>query len=140
MEIQERQYAALAPLLAFAGIFAHPVASTVLPLILFFLFRWWNKPHAAILALRTADLAFTVQLSIIISSLLLLLYMSFMPLPEVWAQRIMTIITMVFLSYFVISLILAIVLGIRGEVIKYWISFRIAERVFAALNKNQRQT
>ena len=68
---QEKHYAALAPIMALTGVFAHPAASTVLPLILFFIFRWRNMEFAKLVALRAADLAFSVQLYLVIASALL---------------------------------------------------------------------
>ena len=137
MEGREKQYAALAPLMAFAGVFIHPVASTVLPLFLFFLFRWWSKPDAGLLALRTADLSFTIQLSIFIASLLLILYSYVMPVTELWAQRILALATILFLGYFLVSLAVAMVQGVRGRVVRYWFSFRIAERIFNTVKKEK---
>ena len=66
---------ALAPLSSIAGIFIHPLASTITPLVLYFIFR--NKrPQVAKVALQTADLAFSIQLWIMLISLALMLGIS----------------------------------------------------------------
>ena len=75
MQQQEKHYAALAPIMALAGVFAHPVASTLLPLILFFFFNWKQMSFARLVALRAADLAFSMQVIIFLSSVLLMVYL-----------------------------------------------------------------
>ncbi|MGD8925203.1 MAG: DUF4870 domain-containing protein [Thioalkalispiraceae bacterium] len=134
---QEKHYAALAPILALAGIFAHPVASTVLPLILFFIFYWRRMELAQLVAIRAADLAFTVQLFMVVISLLFAGYFSLYPTSEQSAHRLVTYTTVIVLIFMIVSLLVATVQAFRGKAFKYVLSLRIAERVFNAVSKKQ---
>ena len=71
----QRSYMALAPLSSLAGIFINPLASTITPFILFFIFRN-SRPAVSKVALQTADLAFSIQLWIMLISLALMLGIS----------------------------------------------------------------
>ena len=89
---QEKHYAALAPILALMGLFIHPMASTILPLILFFIFYWLGREAAQLVALRTADLVFTVQLFRAVIWLLFTVGINYVPTTTETALRIDTII------------------------------------------------
>lgn len=135
---QEKHYAALAPIMALMGMFAHPVASTVLPLILFFIFYWRRMELAQLIALRAADLAFTVQLIMVTVSLVFAGYFSMYPTPELQAHQIYSVTTFAVLIIMLVSLVIGTVQAFRGKAIKYYLSLRIAERVFNAVSKKQR--
>ena len=132
---QEKQYAALAPIMALAGVFAHPVASTVLPLILFFIFNWRNMDFARMVALRAADLAFSIQLFLVLASALLVAYLSFNPMTEQQAHGIFTNVTLIAVAYLIVSLVAGAIQAMRGVEFKYILSLKIAERVLSAYNK-----
>jgi len=134
---QEKHYAALAPIMALMGIFAHPVASTVLPLILFFIFYWRRMELAQLIALRAADLAFTIQLVLVVASLLFAGYFSLYPTPEQDAHRLVTLTTFAVLIYMIVSLVIGTVQTFRGVTFKYFLSLRIAERIFNAVSSKQ---
>ena len=135
----DRNYAPLAPLLAFAGIFVHPMASTLLPFMLFVMYRWLNKPFAMTVALRTMDMAFTIQFVIIFSSLLirLLLWQQQISVPQ--AQQTLAMVTLAVLGYFILLLVIASVQAVRGRDYVYWGSFRLAERFLHALNQRKKK-
>lgn len=134
---QEKHYAALAPMMALAGIFAHPMASTLLPLILFFIFYWRRMEQAQLIALRAADLAFTAQLFMVTISLLYAGYFNLYPTSEDTARLLVTLTTLVVIIYMVVSLLIATIQTFRGKSFKYFLSLRIAERVFNAVSKKQ---
>lgn len=134
---QKVQYIALAPVTALAGIFINPLASTLAPLILFFIFRS-KRPEVAKMALRTADLAFSVQLWIVLISLAFMLGISLNLVSTNEVQQMMGMATMIILVLFVISLGIAIYQAFKGNVYRYLFSFRIAERVLKLVdNKNR---
>jgi len=130
MTQQEKQYAALAPIMALAGVFAHPVATTVLPLILFFIFNWRKLEFARLVALRAADLAFSVQLYLIVASALLATVISFYPMIGQQAQSIYSNITFITVIYLIISLLIKTIQAFRTKAFKYILSLKIAKRVF----------
>jgi len=132
---QEKHYAALAPLMAITGIFAHPVASTMLPLILFFIFYWRKMELAQLIALRAADLAFTAQLFMVTASLLFAGYFSLYPTTEHDAHRLVTITTLIVLIYMVASFLIGTIQAFRGKAFKYFLSLKIAERIYNAVSK-----
>jgi len=132
---QEKQYAALAPLLALAGIFIHPMATTILPLILYFLFNWRRMGFARLVAIRAADLGFTIHLFLIISSALLGLYINYNPMPGQEAQAINQNVTLVFVVYLMVSLLIGAVQAFRGKAFSYILSLKIAERLFRITTK-----
>ncbi|MDH5396135.1 MAG: DUF4870 domain-containing protein [Gammaproteobacteria bacterium] len=135
---KERQYMALAPLASLAGIFINPLASTISPLILFFIFR--NKrPQVGKVALQTADLAFSIQLWIVLTSLSLMLGISLDFVTAEDARHMMNLATSVILLIFVISLFFALYQAVIGKTCKHIISFRIAERVFNLIDKKKIQ-
>lgn len=135
MAQQENNYAALAPIMALAGVFAHPMASTLLPLALFFFLNWKQMAFARLVALRAADLAFTMQIIILLSSVLLMLYLSFFPMPEQQVRGVTSLITLAVILYMSISLLIGIVQAFRGKAFSYFISLKIGERVFDAMRK-----
>jgi hypothetical protein len=132
-DMKERQLAALSPLVCAATAFIHPVATTIVPFVLYLFLRKRPEPFAATYALRTADLAFTLQLVLILTDLLLVVLLSMEATAEFVDLRVKTIMIVILLSYFFISLAYAVVQGFRGITIRYLFSFRLAERVFAAL-------
>jgi len=134
---QNRQYMALAPLTALAGIFIDPLASTVAPLVLYFIFRNSRKDVAKT-ALRTADLAFSIQLWIILVSLFLMLSISVELILPIEAKQIMPTTTMIILSIFVVSLLYSIYQALNDKICNHIISFKIAERVFNLVNNRSK--
>ncbi len=132
--MKQRQYMALGPLLALAGIFINPIASTIAPLVLYFIFRT-KRPNIATIALRTADLAFSTQLWLVLISLAFMLAISMNLVVTADVQQMMTMATMIILSIFVVSLAMAIYQAFKGKVYKYLFSFRIAERVLNPVDK-----
>jgi len=129
----QRSYMALAPLSSLAGIFINPLASTITPLILFFIFKN-SRPQVAKVALQTADLAFSIQLWIMLISLSLMLGISLDWIIANDAQQIMGAATIVILLIFVISLLFAVYQAFNGRSCTHIFSFKIAERVFNLIN------
>ena len=134
---QEKQYAALAPIMALAGIFAHPFATTLLPLALFFFYNWRKMEFAGRVALRAADLAFSMQLYLILASALLLAYMSFNPLPAQQAEDITSNITLVAVGYLIISFVIAAIQAVRGKSFNDFLSLKIAERILLVSSRSR---
>lgn len=135
---KERQYMTLAPLLALAGIFIDPIASTLAPLVLYFIFRN-SRPNTARIALRTADLAFSVQLWIVLTSLAFMLLISADLLTPNDVKPMMGMATIIILAIFVISLLVATYQAFKGNVYKYLFSFRIAERVLGLVRPSDKK-
>lgn len=133
---QEKHYAALAPVMALAGVFAHPLSSAILPLILFFIFNWRNMDFARLVALRAADLAFSVQLFLILASALLAAYMSFYPMTIQQAHAITSNITLAAVIYLIISFVAGTIQAFRGSAFKYILSLKIAERFLLTTSKS----
>lgn len=130
----QRSYMALAPLSSLAGIFINPLASTATPLILYFIFRN-SRPMVSKVALQTADLAFSIQLWIVLISLALMLGISLDFVTENDAREIMGQATSVILIIFVVSLLFALYQAVNGRSCTHLFSFKIAERVFKVINK-----
>lgn len=137
MNQQEKRYAALAPILALAGVFAHPAASPLLALALFFVFYWRGMILAQRIALRAADLSFTAQLYLILGSLVLALYYNFNPDSGTVVRQLMGLLTLAVLAWLIVSLLVGTVQAFRGRAIHYPLSLRIAERVFDAVSRKQ---
>lgn len=131
MQQFERHFGVLAPILALAGIFIDPYATTLIPLIMFFIYHWQKMEFARLVALRVVDLAFSMQLFLILGSLLLLIYMSFRPLPIEQAREMTANMTIVVVVYLTGSLLLAAVYAWRGKPFNNALSLRIAERIIA---------
>lgn len=130
---KQRSYMALAPLSSLAGIFINPLASTITPLILFFIFRTSRKKVAKV-ALQTADLAFSIQLWIMLISLALMLGISLDIIVANDARQIMATATTIILVIFLVSLIFALYQAFNGRTCTHFISFKIAERIFNLIN------
>ena len=131
---KQRSYMALAPLSSLAGIFINPLASTLTPLVLYFIFRN-SRPEVSKVALQTADLAFSIQLWIVLTSLALMLGVSLDIVSTAETREMMNIATSIILAIFVISLVFALYQAINGRSCKHIISFKIAERLFEVFNK-----
>lgn len=129
----QRSYMALAPLSSLAGIFINPLASTISPLILFFIFKN-SRPKVGKVALQTADLAFSTQLWIMLISLVLMLGISLNFIAAEEAREITLLATWTILGIFVISLFFALYQALNGRTCKHIFSFKIAERVFNLIN------
>ena len=113
-DMRQRQYMALAPLAALAAIFINPLASTIAPLVIYFIFR--NKrTDVAKTALRTADLAFSIQIWIILMSLALRLGISLNIVAINETQQMMGIATSIILIIYIVSLIFATVQAFNGK-------------------------
>ena len=132
--LPKRKYMALPPLAALAGIFINPFASTVAPLVLYFIFRT-SRTDVAKTALRTADLAFSIQLWIVLISLSLLLGISLNLVTTNETQQMMSLATVILLAVYVISLLYAAFQAFNGKSCQYFFSFKIAERVFDLVSK-----
>lgn len=131
---KQRSYMALAPLSSLAGIFINPLASTLAPLILYFIFRK-SRPEVSKVALQTADLAFSIQLWFVLTSLALMLGISLDMVTTTDAREMMNMATTVILIVFVVLLLFALYQAINGRSCKHIISFKIAERLFNVFNK-----
>ncbi len=134
MGTKNRSYMALPPLLAIAGVFIHPLASTIAPLVLFFIFRN-RRPDVATISLRTADMAFSIQLWIMLISLALMLLISVNMVSPNDARYMMQTATTIILAIFVVSLAVASYQAFNNKIYKYLFSFRIAERVISAVSR-----
>ena len=128
-DTSQRSYMALAPLSSLAGIFINPLASTITPLILYFIFRN-SRPAVSKVALQTADLAFSIQLWIMLISLALMLGISLDWITAIDARQIMGVATSVILVIFVVSLFFAVYQAFNARGCRHIFSFKIAERVF----------
>ena len=132
-DTSQRSYMALAPLSSLAGIFINQLASTITPLILFFIFRN-SRPAVSKVALQTADLAFSIQLWIMLISLALMLGISLDWIVANDAREIMGIATTITLVIFVVSLLFAVYQAFNGRSCTHIFSFKIAERIFNLIN------
>jgi|LGVD01.1.fsa_nt_gb uncharacterized Tic20 family protein len=132
-DTSQRSYMALAPLSALAGIFINPLASTITPFILFFIFRN-SRPKVSKVALQTADLAFSIQLWIMLTSLALMLGISADWIVSSEAKEMMGIATSIILVIFIASLLFALFQAVNGRSCTHIFSFKIAERVFNLTN------
>lgn len=131
---KQRSYMALAPLTSLAGIFISPLASTAAPFILFFIFSK-SRPEVAKVALQTADLAFSIQLWIILISLSLMLGISLDWIIVSQAKEITATATSVILLIFVASLMYSLYQALNAKAFTHIFSFKVAERVFNLVNK-----
>lgn len=129
----QRSYMALAPLSSLAGIFIDPLASTVIPLILFFIFRD-SRPKVGQVGLQTADLAFSIQLWIVLISLVLMQGISLEWITAREAEVITTQATSIILVLFVVSLLFALYQAINGRTCTHLFSFKIAERILTQIS------
>lgn len=135
-DTKQRQYMALAPLASLAGIFIDPLASTVTPLVLYFIFRN-RQPAAGLTALRAADLAFSIQLWIVLMSLILMLGISINIVTTNQTQQMMGMATTIILVMFAVSLLYAAYKAFNGKMCSYLISFKIAERVLGLVDNKK---
>jgi uncharacterized Tic20 family protein len=92
-------------------------------------------PFAALAALRAADFAFSIYLWHVIASLVLAALAAFAATAGLVTRDTMTVVTAALLLYFLVSLVVGLVQALRGRAFRYLLSFRLAERVFAALHK-----
>jgi hypothetical protein len=90
---------------------------------------------ARLVAIRAADLAFSVQLFLIIASALLALFLNYNPMTEQEARTIMSNITLGFVAYLIVSLAIAIVQAFRGKAFNHILSLKLAERLFQITSK-----
>ena len=134
----QRSYMALAPLSSLAGIFINPLASTITPFILYFIFRN-SRPAVSKVALQTADLAFSTQLWIMLISLALMLAISLDLVIANDAKQIMRQATSIILIIFVVSLLFALYQALNARGCKHLFSFKIAERVFNLINSRDKE-
>ena len=137
-DTRQRSYMALAPLSALAAIFINPLACTVIPLILFFIFRT-SRPKVSLVALQTADLAFSVQLWIILTSLAVLMGISLDIFTPEDARDMMATATSIILILFTASLAFASYRAIQGKDCRHLFSFKIAERLLKITRKAAEQ-
>jgi hypothetical protein len=134
MEIkQQKHYAALASILTLMGMFIHPAAAIIIPFVLFIFYNWRQMSFARLVALRAADLAFSLQLYLIIASALLAAVSWMKPMTEDDLQNINTIITLSAVAYMMISLIISAIQAFRCKAFEHILSLKIAERL---LGKN----
>jgi hypothetical protein len=90
---------------------------------------------AGLVALRTADITFSVLLFLMLASMLLTLYLNYDPMPQHEIQGIIRFLTLVTVGYLIISLALGIVQAFRGKAINYFLSLKIAERILTVTSK-----
>ena len=138
IDTTQRSYMALAPLSSLAGIFINPLASTITPFLLFFIFRN-SRPAVSKVALQTADLAFSTQLWIMLISLALMLGISLDLVVANEAKQIMGQATSIILIIFVVSLFFALYQAFNGRGCTHIFSFKIAERVFNLINSREKE-
>ena len=129
MRQNEKHYATLAPVMALAGVFAHPYAAMLIPLFLFFIYFWCRMEFAGLVALRAADLALTVQLLIFFGGILLVIYVTYNPLPTWQVKEISSLLTFAAVIYLIISLVLDAIMAVQGKSLKNFLSLKIAERI-----------
>jgi hypothetical protein len=134
---RQRQLAALCPLACAAAAFIHPVATTLVPFVMYLLLH--RQPFAAAYAIRTADLAFTLQILLFLTDLLLVAMLSMAATANHVDAHYKTLVVAVLLSYFFISLAYAVVQGFRGRNLRYLVSFHLAERVLQSLQGRRLQ-
>lgn len=138
IDTAQRSYMALAPLSSLAGIFINPLASTITPFVLYFIFRK-SRPAVSKVAIQTADLAFSTQLWIMLISLALMLGISLDLVVANEARQIMGQATSIILIIFVVSLFFALYQAFNGRSCKHLFSFKIAERVFNLINSRDKK-
>ena len=138
IDTTQRSYMALAPLSSLAGIFINPLASTITPFLLFFIFRN-SRPAVSKVALQTADLAFSTQLWIMLISLALMLGISMDLIVANDAKQIMGQATSIILIIFVVSLFFALYQALNARSCKHFFSFKIAERVFNLISSRDKE-
>lgn len=126
---QQRHYAAIASIMTLAGMFIHPVAATIIPVVLYILYSWRQMLFARLVALRAADLAFSVQLYLILASALLAALTWVKPISESDVHSMMTTITLSAVAYMALSLIIAAVQAFRCKSFQHILSLKIAERL-----------
>lgn len=135
---QEKHFAALAPIMSLTSILVDPIACTLVPLFLFFIFYWRRLEYAQLIALRATDLAFTVIFFIVTIDLLIAGYFYLFPTTQQDPHQVDILLTFALLIYMAVALVIGTVQAFRGKAIKYILSLRIAERVFNAVSKKQR--
>lgn len=135
MRQNEKHYATLAPVMALAGVFAHPYAAMLIPLVLFFIYYWCRLEFAGLVALRAADLALTIQLLIFFGGVLLVTYVTYKPLPTWQVKELSSLLTFSAVIYLVISLVLDAIMAVQGKSLKNFLSLRIAERILHTLTR-----
>ena len=135
-DTKQLSYMALAPLSSLAAVFINPLVCTIIPLILFFIFRN-SRAKVAKVALQTADLAFSIQLWLVLISLALGLGNSLELITADDARYITFISTIVIMVMFVISLLFALYQALNNRTCKHLLSFKIAERVFGQVSSKQ---
>ncbi|MDH5633453.1 MAG: hypothetical protein OEZ10_10730 [Gammaproteobacteria bacterium] len=138
MDEKQRRYAALAPILAIAGIFIDPTVSAVLPLVIFFVLHRFGKTEASTVAIRAADLVFTAVLLIILISLVLTLLAGGFHLSVKTVSIISFYATILIMAYLGISLVIAAIQASRGKVYRHIFSFGLAERLFTVFQQRNR--
>jgi hypothetical protein len=134
---KQRLLAGLAPLFCIAGFFAtpaNPVGSTLAPFLLFLFLRRRDYPTATSHALRTADFAFSMNIYWLLAQYgvhaLGLIGGSFTPGPNLLLR-----LGFLLFAYFMAMLVVDFVQGLRGREFKYPLSFRMAERIFVAMER-----
>jgi len=128
MLTSETRYAALVPLLTLAAALVHPVASTLVPLIAFFIFHKLKREHERLIALRTADLAFTAQIYILLANLVIGAMVYFQQMSGNDAAQFYSLLTFVIIIYLVIMLVYGMVQALRGLIPGYILSLKLGER------------
>jgi uncharacterized Tic20 family protein len=136
LEIRRRRMlASLAPMLSFAGTFAHPVATTILPFVLFLFLRNRGDAMPRDSALRTADFAFSMNLWLLILQFAVAALRHIPATARVVPEQANAAVAALVLVVFFAFLIVGFVQASRGREFRYPLSFRLAERIFAALEK-----
>lgn len=138
MDEKQRRYAALAPILAIAGIFIDPTVSAVLPLVIFIILHRFGKIEASTVAIRAADLVFTAVLLIILISLVLTVMGAGFSMTLNTVSVVSFYANAVIMIYLAVSLAIAAVQAFRGKVYRHIFSFGLAERLFTVFQQRNK--
>lgn len=124
----ETRFAALVPLLTLASMMIDPIVTTLVPLVAFFIFHKLQRGHERLISLRTADLAFTAQIYILIANFVIggMVYLQQIASSE--AGRLYSLLTFVIIFYLVTMLLYGMVQALRGQMPGYLLSLRLGER------------
>ena len=121
--------AGLGPILSAAGVYIHPIAITLLPLIGYLVTRSRPDTHISLSALRATDFAFSVYLYFYLKDLIFILLGSLQSTRNIATQENVHLIVTVLIYFLLTMLILGTIQAIRCRSFRYPLSFRLAERI-----------
>lgn len=119
----------LGPILSAAGVFIHPIAITLLPLVVFLLTRQKEDKRISMAALRATDFAFSVYLFFFMKDLILMLLSSIQSTAHLVTPATQYLLTSILVYFLLGMLLLGSIQAIRCKAFRYPLSFRLAERV-----------